>query len=89
MNYSIQLNKANTIEKAAEIVTNGTCEGVEGVEFTPEQLAGQYAYDAQREMGEPVTDDGSFFHLECLENAGAKFDFSEAMIHAEKLENAQ
>ena len=72
---------AGSIEAAAEIVTEGT------VFFTPEQLAGQYGYEASVEGCDemPVLDDAIEAHMEFLKEAGAQFDAAAALAHAKVL----
>lgn len=74
MNRSTAIDHAGTIERAAEIVTAGTSM------FTPEQLAGQYAFDATRQ-GEGNTNNTQDVtaHLDALADAGAVFNYSEAL----------
>lgn len=79
--------KATSIEQVIEYVNEGTCEGMEGIEFTPEALAGQYAYDAAKESadGEQVTSYQIEGQLECLRDAGAVFDEQAAVEHGLKI----
>lgn len=69
---STALDFAGTIERAAEIVTEGTAM------FSPEQLAGQYAADAAKQAGHTTRDDLAA-HLEFLAGAGAVFDHAAAL----------
>jgi hypothetical protein len=72
-----------TLEQiVAHINNGGTCEGIEGIEFSPEQLAGQYAFDAITESDYPDVDEGSIdAHLDFLVDAGAKFNRRDAINH--------
>ena len=87
--------KSNSIEKATsreEVVNiinaaaeNGHAEGMEGVEFTPEMLAGcaifgacEFEYDAESEIEAQA---------ELLKEDGADFDMSEACEYALELYN--
>lgn len=73
---------AQSLEDVVEIINKGgVCEGMEGVEFTPEQLAGQYAEDAAHDSGFAVDQDAIEAHLEILRDAGANFDASAAAAH--------
>lgn len=78
---SNRVSKASSIEEIAEMINDGgTCEGMEGIEFTSEQLAGQYAYQAIEESDYPnVTENALFNHAEFLVEAGAKFDMRKAV----------
>ena len=80
---------SNSIKNAtslAEVVAiiNGAAddhiEGMEGIEFTPAQLAGQYAHAAAAQsgyMGEAEIE----AHLDILANEGANFDYFAASAH--------
>ena len=73
---------AKSIEDVVEIINGGgTCEGMEGVEFTPEQLAGRYAEDAAYDSDYPVDAGSIKAHLEFLAEAGAIFEESAAVAH--------
>jgi hypothetical protein len=81
---------AHTLEEVATHVNEGTCEGMEGIEFTPEMLAGQYAWQGAKEAGdgEEITEQHLEGQLECLHEAGAKFDEQAAIAHGMKIANA-
>lgn len=85
---SNKVQNATSLETVVELVNDGTCEGVEGVEFTSEQLAGCYAYNAAKESGERVEGDLEA-HLEFLAEAGAEFNSFEALNYAEELDKAE
>ena len=88
MYTSISIREAQTQEAVVEMINQGgITEGMEGVEFGPDQLAGQYAWDAQSESDCEVDKAGIEAHLEILSNAGAEFDFGEALKHAMLLES--
>jgi len=81
MYVSKELNNAYTQERCVEIINEGTCEGMEGIEFNSDQLAGQYAAYAAIEAG--YTDQQSIDgQLDVIANAGAEFDSIEAMKFA-------
>lgn len=82
VNISYAVQNAKTLNDVVEFVNEGTCEGMEGMEFTSEQLAGQYAQSAAQESGYPVTADAVEAHLDFLSDAGAVFDTSGAVAHA-------
>lgn len=73
MQRSNALDFAGSIERAAEIVTEGTAM------FTPEQLAGQYAFDAAELDGTFTVEDVLAAHLDFLAEAGAEFSKSDAL----------
>ena len=60
---------------------DGHVEGIEGIEFTPAQLAGQYAQAAAAESGYSSDAECIDAHLEILAEKGAEFDFSTALTH--------
>ena len=75
-NATSQEEVVNIINGAAD----GHVEGMEGIEFTPARLAGQYAHSAAKDqgyMGEAEIE----AHLEILAEKGAEFDFSTALTH--------
>jgi len=65
-----------TVEHAAEVITNGTSS------FTPEQLAGWYAFDAALDAAFGFEDGNISNHLDFIRGVGANFDHSQAMIAA-------
>ncbi|MFP4104864.1 MAG: hypothetical protein ACLFVU_02145 [Phycisphaerae bacterium] len=76
----------HSIDQLVEHANEGLCEGMEGIEFSPEQLAGQYAWQAAKEADPDWIDEDSLgAHLEFLRDAGAKFDELEAIEHGLKL----
>lgn len=60
----------------------GGAEGMEGIEFTASQLAGQYAFNAAKEAGYGLTAEDMQGQLEYLAEAGAVFDEAQATAHA-------
>ena len=80
---SNSIKNATALTEVVDIINgaaDGHVEGMEGIEFTPAQLAGQYAHSAAKDqgyMGEAEIE----AHLEILVDAGAKFDFSTALTH--------
>lgn len=83
INISNSIKNATSLSEVMDLVngaTDGHVEGMEGLEFTPAQLAGQYAHSAakaQDYMGEAEIE----AHLEILAEEGATFDFSAALAH--------
>lgn len=75
------LNNALSLEAVVSLVNRGTCEGMEGIEFSPEMLAGQYAYNAAKEAGS-VEDEDIDGQLDYLHEAGARFNQAAALAHA-------
>lgn len=70
------LKDASSIGHAAEIVTHGSAI------FTPEELAGQYAWEAAIALyGRPldVREHDLSAHLELLQHAGARVDWATAL----------
>ena len=70
------LKDARSIQHAAEIVTHGTAI------FTPEELAGQYAWEAaiaHCERPIDVREHDLSAHLEFLQDAGASVDWTTAL----------
>lgn len=82
---SSALEHVASIERAAEIVTEGTAM------FSPEQLAGQYAHEACKEAdsGDCTNASEISAHLDFLKEAGAQFDQAEAMTYALTLSTNQ
>ena len=81
MYVSRALNNATSQEQCVEIINSGTCEGMEGIEFSSEQLSGQYAAYAAIENGF-TTERDIDGQLDCIEEAGARFERSEALAIA-------
>lgn len=80
------VQNAATLEQVVELINaGGTTEGMEGVEFSPAQLAGQYAYDAADDAGFGIDRDNIAGQLSFLAAAGAVFDESAAIEWALKL----
>lgn len=75
MDRSTALDFANGLEGAARIVTEGTAM------HSPEELAGQYAFEAARAGGEGLPVEWPE-HLDSLEEAGAVFDRTRALAIA-------
>ena len=75
-----QASRASTphepsLEEVAQLVSKGTCEGIEGIEFSSEQLAGQYAFEAVINSDYKMSTSGLEAHLDILHDAGAIFDY--------------
>lgn len=77
---------AQRIEQVVELVNEGTCEGIEGIEFTSEMLAGCYIYNACEYDRD---EDEREAHAEFLIEAGANFDLFDALEYAAELEAAK
>ena len=67
-----------TADGAAEVITRGTAF------FTPDQLAGWYAFAAARDAGFGYDDETLDAHLEFIRSIGAKFDATRAIAEARK-----
>lgn len=84
MERSTAFDSAGSIERAAQIVTEGTAF------FDSDYLAGQYAFVAALEGYEgygrrwEIDDDTLSAHLDCLAEAGAEFDRAAALAVAGK-----
>lgn len=70
------LDGAGSLEQAAKIVTQGSAM------FSPDHLAGQYAFVAAAQAGFGFETDTLEAHLEILRDAGAEFDTPAAIIVA-------
>jgi hypothetical protein len=81
INISYALLNANSLYAVVDLVNAGTCEGIEGVEFSSEQLAGQYAFSAANAGDYTVNADALAGQLEFLSDAGAVFNTSAAIAH--------
>lgn len=75
---STALDFLASIEDAARVVTEGTAL------FTPEHLAGQYAFDAACEAGYGCSKENLIGQLEVLADAGAVFDEAKALEFAQQ-----
>lgn len=76
------LRDCRDIEKVIELINSGTIlEGIEGVEFTPEELAAEYSYEAAKEnVGEELIENDKLeFHLSILLEKGANFSYPDAL----------
>lgn len=78
---------AHSIEAVVEHVNEGTCEGMEGIEFTSDMLAGQYAADAAMDAsdGEEVEEYHIEGQLEFLREAGAVFNEQSAIQYGMRI----
>lgn len=84
------IETAGTLDRVVELINaGGTCEGMEGVEFSPEQLAGQYAYDAAYDAGLGIDRDNIAGQLSFLIDASAVFDEAPAIEWALKIAAAR
>ncbi len=61
---------------------------MEGVEFTGEQLAGQWAFNVALDSGYVINEQGLEIHLDVLAQVGASFDPQTAVAHAMRLKKA-
>ncbi|MGP7732914.1 hypothetical protein [Oceanimonas smirnovii] len=84
---STAIENATSIEQVVELINEGTCEGMEGIEFTADMLAGQYAWSAAKDFVESadMADDDLETQLEFLSDAGAVFSERAAVDHGLKL----
>ena len=74
MELSHTITNARSIDQVVEAINGSAWVG----DLTDDQLAGQYAYEAQRQSGYPIDDEALVVHLDVLASAGAKFDFIKA-----------
>ena len=77
------ITEANTLEQVVEIINSDEAsEYFGGTDLrSAEKMAGQYAWEAAEESG--YTDDESIeAHLDILSDAGARFNFSNALNEA-------
>jgi hypothetical protein len=81
INISYAMDHATNLDDVIKMVNDGTCEGMEGMEFSSEQLAGQYAFNAASTGDYPVNADAIAGQLEFLSDAGAVFNASAAIAH--------
>jgi hypothetical protein len=81
INISYAMNHATNLDAVVDMVNAGTFEGMEGMEFSSEQLAGQYAFNAASTGDYPVDADAIAGQLEFLSDAGAVFNPSAALAH--------
>jgi hypothetical protein len=81
INISYAMRHATKLDAVVEMVNKGTCEGMEGMEFSSEQLAGQYAFNAASNGDYPVDAGSIAGQLEFLSDAGAVFNASAAIAH--------
>jgi hypothetical protein len=84
------VKNATTLDQVIDAINDGgTYEGIEGIEFTPEQLAGQYAYDAVIESDYTVIVENIEGHIDYLQEHGAIFDEGKAVAWAMKIKRAE
>lgn len=81
MELSHTITNARSIEQVVDAINGTAWVG----DLTNDQLAGQYAYEAQRQSGYEIEEDALEVHLDVLASAGAKFDFVAAKKHAKEL----
>ena len=91
---SLSMRNANTVSRAVELIREAPIvEGMEGIEFSAEKLAGQwaadYAIDSDTNLSE--IDEATldvFVDIvkeHCAEEGGAEFDHAAALAHALKI----
>lgn len=85
MFISNALQNAQSVEQAIKLINEGVCEGMEGVEFSNDQLAGQHAWACAKEAGYGIDGDIINAHLEIIADQGAQFDSIKALEHALKI----
>ena len=85
------LDNALTVEEVVEVVNGGTCEGMEGIEFTASMLAGQYAANGAKDGAETGVIEYADIeaHLQFLHDSGATFDFAAATEHGMRIVKAR
>ncbi|OHV13026.1 hypothetical protein [Kushneria phosphatilytica] len=77
---------STSLEQVVEYVNEGTCEGMEGIEFSSDMLAGQYAWSAAKEgCDDEITEESIEGQLEFLREAGGVFNEQIAVEHAMKI----
>lgn len=84
MYASLTIRNAFGMKAIVDAINNAPIvEGIEGVEFTAEQLAGQYAAEAEiaADSGYLVDENALWVHLKVLEENGAQFNFQAAIDH--------
>jgi hypothetical protein len=81
INISYAMRHATRLHAVVDIVNEGTFEGMEGMKFSSEQLAGQYAFSAANAGDYTVDADALAGQLEFLSDAGAVFNTSAAIAH--------
>ena len=89
---SNSIKNATSLSEVVGIINgaaDGHVEGMEGLEFTPAMLAGQYAQAAAGESGYGSDAECIEAHLDILENEGAKFDCHAAMKHGAAIADAK
>lgn len=89
MFISNALQNAHSIDQVVELINSGSCEGMEGIEFSSEQLAGQYAWSCAKEAGYGVGKTEIEAQLELISEHGAKFDLNQALDLALKFGNPE
>ena len=92
IHISNSIKNATALTEVVEIINgaaDGHVEGIEGLEFTPAMLAGQYAQAAAAESGYGSDDECIEAHLDILENEGAKFDSHAALKHGVAIADAK
>lgn len=89
MYSSNTLNNCHSIDEVVELVNaDGCCDGIEGIEFNGNEIAGQYAFQAVHDFSSEVNSEDLEGQLDCLKDAGAKFDWKIALEYAEKFKEA-
>lgn len=95
---SLSMSNANSVARCVELIADAPIvEGMEGVEFSADQLAGQwaadYAIDSDTKLSEidEATLDAFVDIVEehCAEEGGAEFDHAAALAHAMKIVQAR
>jgi hypothetical protein len=79
------ITNATSLEQVIDAINGaatGHIEGMEGLEFTPAQLAGQYACYAAIDSGCGATEENIEGQLEFIGGEGAKFNHRQALDHA-------
>ena len=91
---SLSMSNANTVARCVELIAEApVVEGMEKIEFSAEQLAGQWAADYAIDSDTKLSDiDESTLDAfvdiveeHCAEEGGADFDHAAALAHALKI----
>ena len=78
MKYSSELASLQCLSDVVEMINE---EAYTVADLNRAEMAGQYAFDAQTEAGYSIDSTAIEAHLNILIEAGAEFDYQEAMNH--------
>jgi hypothetical protein len=89
MYASLSIRSAASFAAVVDLINDAPfTEGMQGIEFTAEQLAGQYAAEAQIESGYAVDEAALEAQLEFLSEGGANFDAAAAIRYGKAFAKA-